>query len=110
DHVAVVDDLMPHIDRRAVAFDRALDDLDRPVDAGTKPARRGDQNRQRRLGGAMACVEKGGVHGGRSSRCAAVAKGLGPPLLHKGTAMTFRTAAFVLAGAAAALAGCAKNG
>ena len=40
DHVAVVDDLVAHIDRRAVLLDRPLDDLDRPVDAGAEAARR----------------------------------------------------------------------
>jgi hypothetical protein len=45
DHIAVVDDLVAHIDRRAVAFERALDDLDRAVDPGAEAARRGDQHR-----------------------------------------------------------------
>ena len=44
DHEAVVDDLVPHIDRRAEPLDRQLDDLDRAIDAGAKAARRGDQD------------------------------------------------------------------
>ena len=42
DHMAVVDDLVAHIDRRAVLLDRPLDDLDRPVDAGAEAARGGE--------------------------------------------------------------------
>ena len=38
DDVAVVHDLVADIDRRAVFFERALDDLDRPFDPGAKPA------------------------------------------------------------------------
>ena len=44
DDEAVVDDLVPHIDRRAEPLERELDDLDRAVDAGAKAARRGDQH------------------------------------------------------------------
>ena len=40
DHVAVVDDLVADIDRRAPFLQRHLDDLDRPVDTGAKAARR----------------------------------------------------------------------
>jgi hypothetical protein len=36
DDVFVVDDLVPDIDRRAIAFERLLDDLDRPVDPGAE--------------------------------------------------------------------------
>ena len=36
DHVAVVHDLVTHIDRRAVFLQRPLDDLDRPLDAGAE--------------------------------------------------------------------------
>ena len=39
DHVFIVNDLMAHIDRRAVLLERALDDLDRAHDAGAKSAR-----------------------------------------------------------------------
>ena len=35
-HMAVVHDLVPDIDRRAVFLDRPFDDLDRPLDTGTK--------------------------------------------------------------------------
>ena len=41
DHVAIVDDLMAHIDRRAMLGERPLDNVDRPDDAGAKPARLG---------------------------------------------------------------------
>ena len=44
DDELVVDDLVAHVDRRAVALDRQLDDPDRPVDARAKPARGGDQH------------------------------------------------------------------
>ena len=47
DHEPVVDDLVAHIDRRAEPLERALDDLDRPVDTSAKAARRGNQQRQR---------------------------------------------------------------
>ena len=43
DDVAVVDDFVAHIDRRAEPFEREFDDLDRPVDAGAKAARTGHQ-------------------------------------------------------------------
>ena len=39
DDIGVVHDLMAHVDRRAVHCERALDDLDRPIDAGTETAR-----------------------------------------------------------------------
>ena len=42
DHEAVVDDLVADIDRRAVALQRQLDDLDRAVHPGAKTARRGE--------------------------------------------------------------------
>src|SRR6266576_55671 len=38
DDMAVMHDLVPDIDRRAVLLQRALDDLDRAFDPGTKPA------------------------------------------------------------------------
>ena len=41
DDVPVMDDLMAHIDRRPVFFERALDDLDRPFDPGAKSSRLG---------------------------------------------------------------------
>ena len=53
DDVAVVDDLVADIDRRAVALERALDDLDGAVDAGAEAARAGEQDRERLLGGLM---------------------------------------------------------
>src|SRR4029079_18977236 len=44
DDIAVVHDFMAHIDRRAERLERALDDLDRAVDAGTESARIGEQD------------------------------------------------------------------
>ena len=43
DDEAVVDDLVPDINRRAVLLDREFDNADGTVDAGAKAARRGDQ-------------------------------------------------------------------
>ncbi len=37
-HVAVVHDLVPDVDRRAVFLQRPFDDLDRPLDAGAEAA------------------------------------------------------------------------
>ena len=37
DHVPVVDDLVPDVDRRAVFLERPLDDLDRPTTPAQKP-------------------------------------------------------------------------
>ena len=50
DHIAVVDDLVAHIDRRPELLQRQFDDLDRPVDAGAEAARRAKQDIERRLG------------------------------------------------------------
>jgi hypothetical protein len=36
DDMAIVDDLVAHIDRRAILLERAFDDLDGPVDAGAE--------------------------------------------------------------------------
>ena len=55
DHVLVVDDLLAHVDRRAVELERALDGLHGAVDAGAVAARRGEQQL---LGGG----EGGGGH------------------------------------------------
>ena len=43
DDVLVVDDLLAHVDGRAVQLERALDRLDRAVDAGAVAARSGEQ-------------------------------------------------------------------
>ena len=48
DHIAVVDDLMADIDRRSIARQRLLDDLDRAIDAGAESAGRGQQDMERR--------------------------------------------------------------
>ena len=50
DHVAVVDDLVAHIDGGAEPLQRQLDDLDGAVDTGTEAARRGQEDLQRRTG------------------------------------------------------------
>src|SRR5581483_2273077 len=42
--VLVVDDLMPDVHRRAVLLEEALDDLDRPVDAGAERPRCGEED------------------------------------------------------------------
>ena len=47
DHVPVVHDLVAHVDRRAEARERELDDLDRAVDAGAEAARVGEQDLHR---------------------------------------------------------------
>ena len=47
-HVAVMDDVMAHIDGRAIFGERELDDLDRPIDAGAKAARRREIDGERR--------------------------------------------------------------
>ena len=49
DHVLVVDDLVPHIDRRAVHRERLLDGVDRPHDACAEAARRAEQDGEGRL-------------------------------------------------------------
>jgi hypothetical protein len=47
DDIAVVHDLVAHVDGRAPALQRHLDDLDRPVHPGAEAARRGEIQRQR---------------------------------------------------------------
>ena len=44
DDVAVVHDLVTHVDRRAEQLERALDDVDRAIDAGAETARIGEQD------------------------------------------------------------------
>ena len=44
DDVVVVDDVVADVDRRPVLLEQALDDLDRPVDAGAERPRRGEQD------------------------------------------------------------------
>ena len=50
DDVAVVDDLVAHIDGRAEALQRLLDDLDGALDAGAEAARGAEQNLKLRSG------------------------------------------------------------
>ena len=42
--MAIMYDFMPHIDRRAVFYEREFDDLHCAVDPGAKTARGGEQN------------------------------------------------------------------
>ena len=42
--MGVVHDLVPHVDRAAELLERALDDLDRAVDAGAEAARLGQDH------------------------------------------------------------------
>ena len=49
--VVVVDDVVAHVDGRPVLVEQALDDLDRPVDAGAERARRGKQHALAHLDG-----------------------------------------------------------
>ncbi len=44
DDESVVDDFVPHVDRRPEPLQCELDDLDRPVDARAKAARRGNED------------------------------------------------------------------
>ena len=44
DHVAVVDNLVAHIDRRAPLSDRLLNDLNGPVHARAEPPRSGQED------------------------------------------------------------------
>jgi hypothetical protein len=56
-HVAIMDNLMAHIDRRAPFREGPLDNLDRPFDAGAKAARRRKQHfHLAALGGDHACL------------------------------------------------------
>jgi hypothetical protein len=52
-HVAVVHDLMPHIDRRAVALERLLHRIDGANHPGAESARRAQQDREWRLAGGI---------------------------------------------------------
>ena len=49
DHVFVVNDLVAHIDRRAMQRQCALDNVDGPHHAGAEAARRGEQDFERRF-------------------------------------------------------------
>ena len=51
DHVAVVDDLVADIDRRAVLAQGLLDHVDRALDPGAETARAGEEDLERREGG-----------------------------------------------------------
>ena len=47
DHIAIVNDLVPDIDRRAIGLEGQDDDLDRAIDAGTEAARRAKTDSER---------------------------------------------------------------
>ena len=49
DDVLVVDDLVPHVHRRAVDLERLLDHVDRAHDAGAEAARRAENDAERRF-------------------------------------------------------------
>jgi len=54
DHVAVVHDLVPHVDGRAVDLERHVDDVDGAVDAGAESTRRGEPELAGRSGHGIA--------------------------------------------------------
>ena len=53
DHIAVVDDLVADIDRRADRLQRQLDDLDGAHHAGAEAARRAEQDLEGRFSGVF---------------------------------------------------------
>ena len=59
DHVLVMDDLVAHIDRRAVFRERLLDRVDGAHHAGAEAARRAEQDIERRLRHGGSDVAKG---------------------------------------------------
>ena len=59
DHMPVVDDLVPHIDRRPVLPQRLLDDRDGALDPGTEAARAREQDGERRQGWAGQAMVSG---------------------------------------------------
>ena len=72
--MAIVDDLVAHIHRRAELLQRQLDDLDRPVDAGAETAGSRQQDVQdgaRRLvwGGLGHWIAVGAAGGGWRLQC-----------------------------------------
>ena len=68
DHVAVVHDLVAHVDRRPEQLERTLDDVDRAVDAGAEAARIGEQDLHVRP--AAACAARVSRQASRSSTAA----------------------------------------
>ena len=57
DHEAVVYDLVPHVDGRAVPLERELDDLDRAVHPRAEAARRRNQHAKRRKDSGSSTVQ-----------------------------------------------------
>jgi hypothetical protein len=96
DHIFVVDDLVPDIDRGAVALERELDDADGALHPGAEAARRGDD--QVKGAGRV-------LHAGHVSHRLPAEKGLPMSLAHDH--VPFRRAAALLA---LLLAGCARDG
>jgi hypothetical protein len=65
DDELVVHDLVPHVDRRTEQLHRTLDDVDRPVDAGTETAGIGEEDaHQEVVGGRWSVVSKGRLKSG----------------------------------------------
>ena len=55
----VVDDLVPHVHRRAVDLERLLDRVDRAHDAGAETARRAENDTERRFRDVIALRQPG---------------------------------------------------
>ena len=119
DHIAIMDDLVPYIDRRTVFLERALHDFDGAVDTCTKAAWRGDQQleRQARVGIGRTGGLKGSVHTCPSSALHRAKLGDASPALDRATNcmriaddMTTRTRFLATAGLGLAVAGCANPG
>ena len=64
--VEVVDDLLTHVDRRAVLRERSLDGLDRAFDAGAVAARGGEEDPLRRLAAVLG-LARGNLTSGHPS-------------------------------------------
>ena len=105
DHEAIVDDLVADIDRRAIALQRQLDDLDRAVHAGAEPARRGQQQAQ----GSSFGGRQWGVHDAASSALPRAPLGQANRD-SKDAQMTARFRLISALAVAAVLAGCKTTG
>ena len=102
DDIAIVDDLVPDIDRRAVFLDRQLDDANGAIDARAETARRGDQEIE---GGLVA-------HQRRSTPLLASAKAASydDAARFQGTPVQISKPLLAAAIVLFALAGCARTG
>ena len=106
---------MPDIDRRAIAFECLLDDLDCPVDPGAEAARGSDQQVECRALGSGVCGGgigslKGRVHVAPSSASAASSLGRTGSFNSRTALMMLRARAFFALSAVAALAACSNEG